>query len=172
MNPLINNSSVSKTHLGGLVASLFLLVFLVGCGGGDSPSTSALSKAEILELGEEICSGTNQEQAAAIRQLGREEEQEKLKHPNRKPTTIAERQETAVSEAGLPPMEKQAEQLSKLEASGEDEDTIEAITVAIEKAIADSEKEPEEAVKPAGENAFDEAAQLAREYGFKKCGAI
>lgn len=172
----LTNRILPRSHLKRgwlpLAAVLTLAMVIAGCGSGNSSSAASVTKKEVLAKGEKICAQTKNTQISALHRLSKEWEEERLKHPHVPPISIAARQKLVVSRVGLPPMRRQAEELSELGTSSEDNAGVQAIVSAIEEAIAQSEQNPELAILPSGENAFAEASHLATEYGLKKCGEI
>jgi hypothetical protein len=139
-----------------ILIALLLVAALTGasgCGGGDSTSAS-LTKKQFLKKADEICEkGETEQLEMAAKYL--------KKNPG------AEEEELIVP-AALPPLQKQTEEIKALPAPEGDEAEVEAIVKAFEKALKDSEANPQD-VMSSGSNPFKEADKLAKKYGLTSC---
>lgn len=156
-----------------LFAVLVIGLVAAGCGSSDDSttgstdggetSTASLTKPELIKQGDEICTTGNE----AI-----EEEAEAFAEENEidieKATT--EQQEEVVAQVVAPEIKAQAEEIAALGAPSGDEDEVEAIVTAVEDAAAEAEEDPSLIVEEEGAGPFQEANELATDYGFKVCG--
>jgi hypothetical protein len=142
-----------------MVAALLLLgalTLLLGCGGsGDSTSTS-LTKPQFIKQAKAICEKAEREQLELATQYLK-------KHPG------AEEEEMIIP-AGVPPLQKQAEQLTALPAPAGDEAKVDAFLAAFEEGIKDMEANPQDALSPAS-NPFKKANELGEKYGLTNCAS-
>ena len=154
---------MSKRLFALLVGALALLVLAAGCGGGgDSSSGEALTKAEFIKQGDEIC-----KQGEAQLEEETEEFVEENNVDTEKPT--AAQQEAVIETVVGPALRKQAEEIGELAAPSGEEEAVEEIVTALETGAGKLEEEPKKALE--GENPVEEAGTLAKEFGFKECGS-
>jgi ABC-type lipoprotein release transport system permease subunit len=137
-----------------VVVALALVGIAAGCGsGGDSSTTSSLTKAEWIAKADAICQQGNQEiEQAAKQQFG-----------NQRPTA-AEVQQFATGTA-LPNTQSQVDKIKALGAPSGDEDQVNHILDTVQ---ADIDK-----AKAAGDienSTFADGNALAKQYGLKVCG--
>ncbi len=145
----------SKTKL--VVVGLFLLGLLVwvpGCGGGDSTSAS-LTKSQYLKQAKEICEKGEREQLELASQYLK-------KHPGAE-------EEDMILPAGIPPLQKQIAKLKELPAPEGDEAEIEAFIKASEEALEEGEANPQDLLSSS--NPFDKANKLGEKYGLTNCAS-
>jgi ABC-type glycerol-3-phosphate transport system substrate-binding protein len=156
-----------------LFAVLVIGLAVAGCGSSDDSttgstdggetSTASITKPELIKQGDEICAASNE----AI-----EEQAEEFAEENgvdtENPTT--EQQEEVVTEVVAPEIAAQAEEIAALGAPSGDEDEVAAIVSAVETAAEEVEEDPSLIVGGEGAGPFQEANELATEYGFKVCG--
>lgn len=156
-----------------LFAVLVIGLVAAGCGSSDDSttgstdtgetSTASITKPELIKQGDEICTAGNE----AI-----EEEAEAFAEENEidteNPTT--EQQEEVVAEVIVPGIEAQAEELGALGSPSGDEDEVEAIVSTVEAAAEEAGEDPSLIVEGEGAGPFEEANELATDYGFKVCG--
>jgi hypothetical protein len=164
-----------------LLLSILLLAAVagVGCGSGggsdssvsagavtdtgNSATTNATSetpptKAAFIAEADAICKATDKEQAVRLALVSRAKPKG-LKKPE---------QEQAVLGAGLPPIQREVEQLRALDPPSEDAAKVEAILKGIERAVDEAKADPASVLSTAG-NPFNAVDKLAAEYGFKAC---
>jgi phosphosulfolactate synthase (CoM biosynthesis protein A) len=158
-----------------LIAALFgvLAIALVGgCGGGDdsgstggegSDSGSSLTKAEFIKQADKICEEGNESINNEAEEFAEENEID-----TENPTTAE--QEEVVSDVVAPGIRDQAEKISDLGAPSGEEDEVTAIIEAVEGGADEVEASPETIVEGTGAGPFEEANELANEYGLKVCG--
>jgi hypothetical protein len=167
---------LSKRFIAMLVSALTIVALVAGCGGGsdsgdssaadtssqDKSTAPALSKAEFIKQGDEICTKTAEELNEGIESYTSENELDEGEEPSE------EQQEALVSEAILPVFRAQAEQLGALGPPTGEEAAVEEIVTGIEDAVADAEDDLSSAIS--GESPLEDANAKAREFGFKVCG--
>jgi len=142
---------------GVLVALVALLALAIaGCGGGDE--TTALTKGQFLKQGNQICNQQREKRNAELRKAIQGKDQTKL-------LPLAEREELVLQT--LPAYAEVPKMLEGLGAPEGDEEEVEAITKAMEKAVEDVEGNPKEALESTKQ--FFEASKLASEYGLSEC---
>ena len=147
--------------VGMLGASLALVALIVGCGGGDSTTTTSeapLTKAEFIRKGDAICQTGNQASTTEIEQFAKENGFGS--EPNKAQF------EEAVTEVLVPNLKQQTDELDALVPPTQDEDKIEALISSLRETIAKMEKNP----SSLEENALAEPIRLENAYGFKVCG--
>ena len=142
------------------VALLFAIAALVaGCGddkestesgGSDSPP---LTKAEFLEQGNAVCAEGNEAIDAAAADLNQNSPQQEI--------------EAFASETLVPEVQKQIDGLSELSPPEGDEAQVEAIIEAAQEANDQVEEDP--SLITSNEDPFNEANDLASEYGLTEC---
>lgn len=148
----------------GLIAIL-LGVFAIalvgaGCGGGDDSTSSGLSKAQFVKQGDAICAKAETKKNSDLETAFKEGSK------GGKPLSKSfERQ--LVIEVALPPIVTMTEELAALGAPDGDG---EAIVSAFEDGISAIEDDPGSVLD--GSNPFEEADQLAGQYGFKACAEV
>jgi len=152
----------------GLVASIFglLAIALVaaGCGGGGdtTATTVALTKAEFLKQGNQICAEGNKEINAGFEEFLKTNN---IKH-NQEPTAA---QKTEIAETVLlPSVTKQVEGVGNLTPPSGEEEQVEEIITAAEEAIEKGEEDPASLVTE-GSGPFAKANKLAGDYGLTAC---
>ena len=154
---------MSKRLFALLVGALTLLALVAaGCGGGgDSSGGEALTKAEFIKQGDEIC-----KQGEA--QL--EEETEEFAEDNNVDTENPTRaqQEEVIKTVVAPALRKQAEELGELGAPSGEEEAAEEIVTSLEEGSDAMEEDPGKLLE--GNNPVEKASTLAKEFGFKECG--
>ncbi|HWC47597.1 MAG TPA: hypothetical protein VG448_01805 [Solirubrobacterales bacterium] len=145
---------MKRTLIIGALLSLLMLSSLVGCGGGSE--AASLTKKQFVQRAKAICVAAETEQfnqGAAYMEA----------HPG-----IEE--EDAVVPAALPPIEKELEKLKKLPAPDESQSQLALFYEALEKALADTKKDPGSALVQK-DNPFDEANNLAEQAGLEGCSS-
>jgi hypothetical protein len=148
-----------------------IVVVAVGCGSGDDGSSSndssqasvttdpAATKASFIRQGDAICDKTDKTQEAELKAYLK-------KDPNAQSTKAG--QSKMVLAVGLPPIQREAEELAALGAPSADAKKVEAIVEGIEEAVEKGEKDPS-SVLTGSKNPFAQVDKLAAEYGFKAC---
>ena len=138
------------------VALLFALAALIaGCGGDDEGSGSGepLTKAEFLEQGNAICAEGNEAINAAAGDLNQNSPPEEI--------------QAFASETLVPEVQNQIDGLRGLSPPEGDEATVEAILDAAQEANDQVEEDP--SAITSNEDPFNEANDLASEYGLQEC---
>lgn len=168
---------MSKRFIAMLVGALAIVVLIAGCGGsdsGDSDSTAAdaggnagndapaLSKAEFIKQGDEICTETVTTFSQGIKDFMSENGLDESEEPSQ------EAQEELAAEVLLPAYQTQAEELAALGAPEGEEEAVEGIVTGFEEAIADAEGDLGGAIE---EDPFADVKAEAADFGFKVCGA-
>lgn len=136
-----------------------------GCGGGDDDSTSttaALTKAEFLKQGNQICAEGNKEINAGFEEFAKENN-----IPQNQEPTQAQKEEVAETIL-LPSVTKQVEGVDSLGAPSGEEEQVEEIIDAAEEALEEGEEDPASLVTE-GSDPFAKANKLAGEYGLTAC---
>ena len=165
-----------------LVAVASLIAFGCGSGGDGSSDTAAqggtasnaagqdetttpvkvaadLTRAELIAKGDKICEETDEEQEVALKAFLKE---------HLTATSSPAGQAEMVKEAGLPPIQVEAERLAALGAPAGDEEKVGAIITGIEKALEEGEDDPASLLGGAG-NPFNGVGKQAAKYGFSVC---
>lgn len=144
------------------VAAALLALGAAGCGGGDETSTDTtqgtpLSKADFIAQADEIC-------AAGSRDL-EQAQQERFGD-----TAPSDAEGVAfVEEDLIPTLEQEANSIDELGPPDEDIDQVNAIVDALRSGIEELESDPQ-ALIDGDTTAFEEANELANEYGLEVCG--
>lgn len=161
---------MSKRLIAALFGVLAIAVAGAGCGsssdsssGGDESSASALTKPEFIKAADAICEEGNENIEGEAEEFAEENEID-----TKKPTTA--QQEEVVSEVVAPAIREQAEGISALGAPSGEEETVEAIVAAVEAGAEEAEEEPSVLISGEGGGPFEEANELANEFGLKVCG--
>jgi hypothetical protein len=145
----------SSGHRFVLSIVLFLAV-LAGCGGGGS--SDAPTKAAFIKQADAICKQADDEQTKALEEAAEKGSLEKM--------SSAEQLDLAV-ELGLPPIQKEVDELGELTPPSGDESKVEAFVDSIEAATKKAEADP--SLLSAGTGPYGKADQLGKSYGFKAC---
>ena len=142
------------------VGMAIALIAFAGCGGGDDGGEEALTKTEFIAQGDAICE-QSEKQSETDAEAFAEDNGFDLEKASE------EELEEAVAEVLVPALDRQAEEIDALGAPVGDEETIEAIVVALEDGTAEVEDDPSLVFegKP-----LREASRLAADYGFEVCG--
>lgn len=148
-----------------LFAAVLTMALVAGCGSSDDSTetveeTVALTKAEFIEQGDQICEQAEKDSESEAEEFAEENDFELEK-------ASEEQLEEAIAEVLVPALDRQVEELDALAAPEGDEEQVEAIVVALEDASADVADDPSQAFE--GEP-LKEASKLAKEYGFEVCG--
>jgi hypothetical protein len=128
-----------------------------GCGGGgSSSSTTALTKSQYVKQANAICQKGQQEREAAVNELAEEV----------KPgANVGELPKAKLVEAVIPPLGNMVDELAALPAPEGEEEQVEPMIEAYEKAVEEVE-EDEEAVF---NGVFKEVDAKALKYGLENC---
>lgn len=149
---------MNKGIVGAVAAGLMTLALLVaGCGGGDDETTS-LTRAQFLKQANAMCEEQEERRNQVIQDLIKGRDQSKL--------LPLERREKLILEI-LPAYEEVPEKLNALGAPEGDEEKVEAITEAMEKAARDVRSDPGKALESTDQ--FLQANKLSTEYGLENC---
>jgi hypothetical protein len=147
---------VKKGSLLAVLGFLVAVLAVAGCGGGDE--TSSLTKAEFVKQGNAVCKEKKSEREDLFQTF--------TKEVGSGDVTKAD-QEALVAEVLQPPYEATIEGLKDLGAPEGDEQQIEAITEAMEKALEKAEANPLVSLRTNIQ--FAEANALAVKYGLTDC---
>jgi hypothetical protein len=143
--------------LAGLIAGLVL----AGCGGGDSSSTTALSKSEFVAQGNAICAKGDKEINAAA---------EKTFTQSQAPSQAT--QEKFVTDTVIPSIQGQIDGIDALPPPSGDEDQVQAIVDAAQGALDKVKADPSSITgQGSGSDPFADANKLANAYGLDQCGS-
>ena len=141
-----------------LVTALLAIALVVGACGSDEKS--APSKAEFLRKGNAICAAGNKEIDAAGNKM--------FKGQKGKPSEAQIKR--FATEAALPSIERQVDQLRRLGAPKGDEAKVKAILDAAQQGIEKTKQDPALLAQDKG-GPFERANSLARAYGLTVCGS-
>lgn len=142
---------------------LAVVAILGGCGGTEDTPV-ALTKAQFIKRGDEICKAGDKKQEVGYTAYLKKQGSEQGLSP-------VQQQEKVILEVGLPPLKEEAERLEELGAPKGDEAKVEAILTSFNKAVEESEKDPSRMIDRV-EGPFVKVEKLSRSYGFKYCGQI
>lgn len=149
---------MSKGIVLALVAGLTALALLAaGCGGGDDETTS-LTRSQFLKQANAMCEEQEERRNQAIQDAIKGKDQSKL-------LPLEQREEVVLTI--LPAYEEIPEKLEALGPPEGDEEKVEAIAEAIEKAARDVKADPAEALNSTSQ--FTQANKLSTEYGLTSC---
>jgi hypothetical protein len=156
---------LSKGPVVSIFGLLAIAMIAAGCGGGDdsTSTTAALTKAQFLKQGNQICAEGNKEIDAGFEEFAEESNLKKNQEP-----TQAQKEEIAETIL-LPSVTRQVEGVGDLGAPSGEEEQVEEIIDAAEEAIEEGEEDPAALVSE-GEGSFAKANKLAGEYGLTACG--
>jgi hypothetical protein len=157
------NSRISALTL--VVTACGLCLLLSSCG-GDSDTTStvdALTKSEFIRQADEICSETEKRQLFLV-----DEFQQKRRAEGETQPPSSQDETEIVKEAGLPPLERQIEELSELPPPKTDSEQLAKYLQALEVAVKSAEKNPRSLLGRESDP-FAKATSLASDFGFKVC---
>jgi hypothetical protein len=155
---------LSKGLFGSVFGMLAIALIAAGCGGGDdsTSTTAALTKAEFLKQGNQICTEGNKKIDAGFEEFA---DEENLK-PNQEPSD-AQKEESAETIL-LPGVAEQVEDVKALGAPSGEEEQVEEIIEAAEEAVEGGEEDPI-SLFAEGQGPFAKVNKLAREYGLTAC---
>ena len=147
-----------------LLAVVALALIGAGCGDDDDSGDSsnpdggdALTKAQFLRQGNAVCAAGNAELEAEGATLGTEPSPQDI-------------EDFALDEL-VPNIRNQIDALRELAPPAGDEDEVDAILTAAEDGVEAIEQDPASAFNDGSADPFDEANQLAAEYGLTACGS-
>lgn len=135
----------------GACVAIALAALVAGCGS----SAPTPTKDEFLSQADKICATGDQQIRDASQKLVE----------NGRPSNDEINQ--FIVEEVIPNIENQADQIRELGAPEGDEDQVNAIVDAVDKAAAETKANPD----GAGPGPFEEANKLAQDYGLKDCGS-
>ncbi|MGB7684552.1 MAG: hypothetical protein WBL45_02070 [Solirubrobacterales bacterium] len=172
---------MSKRFIATLAGALAVVVLVAGCGGGsDSESSSAdtstpaetsapdsngapaLTKAEFIKQGDEICAGVSGKIAQSLDEYMTENGISETEGPTE------EQEEGLVSEAVLPEYQLVAEELGALGAPEGEEEQVAEIVTGMEEVVAEGEEDPASVIGT--DDPFADVNAKAVAFGFKVCG--
>lgn len=138
------------------VACAVIAAGAAGCGGddggGDTTATETLTKEEWIQQADQICSAGDADIQQAAQDAGL--------NNNSTPQELTD----FYTDTVLPAVEDQRDQIEALPVPEGEEDSISAITDALDQAISDSQ------ANPGDSSTFKEVNQLAQDYGLTSCG--
>jgi hypothetical protein len=150
----------SRRSSAALVAALAIAILVAGCGGGDR---ATLTKAELIERGDELCANAEAALAAGVHNYGHKVGfAHKLTGPNPK------QERGLITEVVLPRFQALAEELGELDPPEDEAAKFEAIVEGLEEGVVEGEASP--TTFRSGGNSFEEANEKATELGFEVCG--
>ncbi|HKP88601.1 MAG TPA: hypothetical protein VJT75_01385 [Thermoleophilaceae bacterium] len=156
---------ISKRLLSILLLALGLALTAASCGDDDNKSddsgSSSISKAEFVKKGNAICAKGNKEIDA---------QGEKMFGDQKQKPSDADLKKFS-EEVLIPSVQKQVDGLRALGAPAGDEDEVNAILDAAQQGIDEGKKDPLALTQDNGDDPFQEANKLAREYGLTVCGS-
>jgi hypothetical protein len=142
-------------------AAFVALLALAACG-GSGETTPALTKAEFIAQGDEICAKGDEEGQEQSNEFAEENDID-VESP-----TEAQKEEV-VLDILVPVLSEEAEKLGELGPPEGEEAEVEAMISALENAAEELEEEPQRAFS-AADTPLKEASKLAKEFGFETCG--
>lgn len=145
-----------------ILATSLVAALAVGCGSGGGETSSSqtqgpLTKAAFVKKANALCEAANDRRTALIEEAAKE-------FPAGQKVTAKEREELVPR--FLPPVERLSEELAQLEAPAGEEAKVEKIVLALKRAVARSQAEPQSAVTGA---AFSEWDKAVAGYGLGAC---
>jgi hypothetical protein len=163
---------VSKRLIAVLLGTLAIAALVAGCGGGDDEGTTveatssdtgpALTKAEFIEQGDEICLTASNDRGKEIEDFLEENNVSQAKGPT------TEQEEELLGEIVLPRIGAQMEELRELGPPEGEEERVDEIFTAVEEVVAEGEDDPSTVI--GNENPFAEPNAKAEAFGFEVCG--
>jgi hypothetical protein len=136
-----------------LLVALMVLSVVAGCGSTESEE-GTLTKAQFAKRANLICSNASNEQAKNAGPY-------LSKHPNAEEAELLEM-------VGIPPLEKELEELRALGLPRGHEAQAEAFIEEFEKALDELKEDPAAALPPQ-DNPFEKANSLAEKYEYGDC---
>lgn len=151
---------MSKHLLATIAGSLAIVALLTGCGGGGSGS---LSKAELIERGDELCADASANLGARIHNYGHQ-----LGFAHKRTGPTPKQENGLITDVILPRFQAVAEELGELSPPEDEAAEFEEIVAGLEEAVAESETSPN-VLRSVG-NPFEEVKEKATAFGFEVCG--
>jgi hypothetical protein len=168
---------LSKRFIATIVGALALAALAAGCGGGggsegsdstaadsggsDTNGAPALTKAEFIKQGDEICTKNVAKFAKAVTEFMNDNGID----PNAGPSQ--EQEEELLSEVVLPQFREEAEELDALGPPKGEEQEVEEIISGVEEIVAEGEEDP--STVTGSDDPFADVNQKAKDFGFKVC---
>jgi hypothetical protein len=151
-----------------LLAAVAAIALVAGCGGGDdstdsTESTSSLTKAQFLKQGNAICEKGNDEVEEGVVDFLEENNLSGSKAPTKAQLT------QAAEEILIPSVSKQLDELRDLGAPSGEEEEVDKILSAAEKALEEGEEDPA-SLAAESTGPFVEVNKMATDYGLVRCG--
>jgi hypothetical protein len=163
---------LSKRLIAAFFGVLAIAVVGAGCGssssdssgsGGEESSASTLTKSEFIKAADAICEESNEAIEGEANEFAEENGID-----TEKPTEA--QQEEVISQVVAPAIRAQAEEINSLAAPSGEEESVEGIVEAVEAGAEEAEDEPGVLLSEKGGGPFEEANELANEFGLKVCG--
>lgn len=165
------------------ICALTAMALLVGgCGGSDNPTGATettsqdpagaervaettpeappLSKKAFLKRADAICDRGGEK-------IRREIQRNKVEYGLQDGNPTNKEREKAILDLVIPTLAQQTGEIAALGVPKGDEDEVAAIVAALEKGVTETEADASLAIE--GPNPFNEASQLSKKYGLKKC---
>ena len=137
------------------MGTVTLAVLIAGCGGGDSPTTSAaISKRVLLEKGNAACKKDNEKISAAFDKFS--------KKPGYDEVEFA-------AQNVLPIREAQIRRLQRMGPPDEDVERFERLLAAMEEGVERAKRDPSSLIALRDEYAFWTALELGIAFGLDRC---
>lgn len=127
----------------------------------DSTEEASSDKARFIKEADKICEEADRKQLAALKK-----EAEKLKKNRSK----AEERKLVLN-AGLPAIREQVDELEELDPPSGEEEEVEALIAAMDKAVREIEENPDVLSKP-GASPAPEVNRTSADYGFEACADL
>lgn len=162
---------MSKRLIAMLVGVLAIAAVAAGCGSDDdgdsttetsSSAGPALSKAEFIKQGDEICLTASNEYGERAEDFLEENEVSQAKGPN------PEQEEELLADIILPRIKVEMEELRELGPPKGEEEQVDEIFTAVEEIVDEGEDDP--STVTGNENPFAEPNAKAEAFGFEVCG--
>jgi hypothetical protein len=138
-----------------LFGALVIAFFTAGCGGGGD--SAAPTKAEFIKRSDAICKKANRVEVAGLRALDASNGSRKSSPEEQLKVVI------------LPAVRAEAEEIGALAPPQGEEERVNAIVAAYERALVEGEKDIA-SLLDGSSSKFEKAFKLAQAYGFKVCG--
>jgi hypothetical protein len=145
-----------------LVAALAITVLVAGCGGGGGDGAT-LTKAELIERGDEFCAKAEADLAKEFHNYGH-----RAGFAHKRTGPSREQEEGLITAVVLPRFQVLAGELGELSPPEDEAAEFEAIVEGLEEGVAAGEASP--TTFRGGDNPFEEVNEKATEFGFEVCG--
>lgn len=139
-----------------MLATLVAAIGATGCGGDSEEDTQP--KAQYIKQADAVCGKTEGRQNALVKEVLKEP---KIKNERKAFTRTVEI-------AGIPPLQKQVEELEDLAPPEPGAEEAEAFLTEFKNALGEVEEDPPSISE--APNPFEKAEKMAKEFGFKVCG--